>query len=176
MIVEEVNNENPYEHWKYIECGGKVAVDFGCGRWEHVEHRESSWPTTPEYLLEKGASIVYAFDIDGNEIEWYKNNVSTSKPEIIPIQKDLSNLEVFREIYAEYKPKAVKCDIEHNESFILELTDEEFSSVEHYAIETHSNALQDLFLQRFQKLGYDVTAIIELVHANPMKVIFATKK
>lgn len=176
MIVEEVNNENPYEHWKYIECGDKVAVDFGCGRWEHVERRESYWLTTPEYLLEKGASIVYAFDIDQNEIEWYKNNICPTKPQIVPIQKDLSNLEVFKEIYSEYKPKIVKCDIEHNEEFILQLSDEEFSSVEHYAIETHSHDLQNLFLQRFENLGYEINAIIHLVHANPMKVIFATKK
>ena len=176
MITEEVNNENPHEHWKYIECNGKVAVDFGCGRWEHVERRDQSWPTTPEYLLEKGASTVYAFDIDLNEIDWYKNNFSETKPQIVPIQKDLSTLEVFKEIYSAYKPKIVKCDIEHNERFLLELTDEEFSSVDTYAIETHSDQLQAAFLQKFEKLGYEITNIIHLIHANPMKVIFATKR
>lgn len=176
MITEEVNNENPHEHWRYIECTDKITLDFGCGRWEHVEHRDQTWPTTPEYLLEKGASKVYAFDIDEKEIEWYQNNICESKPQIIPIKKDLSNLEVFKEIYSEYQPKAIKCDIEHNEQFLLQLSDEEFSSVEHYAVETHSDELQRLFIEKFENLGYEITAVIHLIHANPMKVIFANKK
>lgn len=176
MIVEQVDSENPHLHWKYIECTGKVAVDLGCGRWEQVEYRDPSWPTTPEYLLQLGASKVYAFDIDETEINWYREKISTEHPEIIPICLDISSVEVVREIYTKYKPNVIKCDIESNEQFILELTDKEFSIPSFYALETHSDELYDAFVQRFNSLNYEIISTIELVHAHPMKVIFATKK
>lgn len=176
MLVENVDNENPHEHWKHISCDGKVSVDFGCGRWEHVEHRDQSWPTTPEFLLERGASKVYAFDVDQNEINWYNSNVTPLKPQIIPLLKDLSSTENIREIYRELQPQVVKCDIEGHELRLLELNDEEFCTPDHYAIETHSDGLYGAFVERFQKLDYEITAVIHLTHANPMKVIFATKQ
>jgi hypothetical protein len=176
MIVEQVDSEQPSLHWKYIECNGKVAVDFGCGRWEHIEFRDPSWPTTPEYLAQLGASKVYAFDIDQNEINWYIENVTPTYPQITPICSDINSVDVVRGIYNQYKPDVIKCDIEHNERFILELSDEEFSIPSFYALETHTDNLYQAFFDRFNDLNYEVISTIDLVHAPPMKVIFAKKK
>lgn len=175
IVPDRVDNENPYLHWKYIECSNEIVADLGCGRWESVEYRDLSWPTTPEYLLSLGASKVYAFDVDKNEIQWYKNNISTKSPQIEAITLSIDSLDKIRHIYSIYKPTVIKCDIEFNEHLILGLTDIEFCSIKFYAIETHSNDLYDSFLNRFKEFNYEITGLIDLVHAPPMKVIFAKK-
>lgn len=68
-----VNNENPIEHWQYINVKDRVVLDLGCGRWEKIEHRNQDWPTTPEYFLMNSAKEVIAVDADSGEIEWFTN-------------------------------------------------------------------------------------------------------
>ncbi len=174
MIIKQINSENPNEHWEFIECKGKVAVDLGCGRWEHVEYRDPSWPTTPEWLLIKEASEVHAYDIDASEVEWYNTTLSPTK-KLIAYQKAIMTVEDLREILQAHKPKVIKCDIEGYESTFLELTDEEFLTIEYYALETHSDELYSKFINRFTSLGYDIVATVELTHAPPMKALFAKK-
>jgi hypothetical protein len=174
MEVRTYSTENPKEHWEFINCEGKVAIDLGCGRWEKVEKRDSDWPTTPEWLIQKGASQVFAFDIDPEEVEWYNTNID-QKNKITTIQKGIYSVEDAREIWNTYKPKVVKCDIESYESNILELTDEEFSSVDLWAIETHSDYLEHAYKMRFEKCGYELFGYIYLTHAPHVKVLFAKK-
>lgn len=174
-IVKNVDNENPEQHWEFINCENKVAVDLGCGRWEKVEFRDQSWPTTPEYLILRGASHVYAFDIDPEEISWYSQNISP-KFNVTATLKRISSVEDIKEIYQTYKPKIVKCDIEGAEESLLHLSNEEFCSVDLYAIETHSDFLFDRFMSKFAEQEYQILGVINLVHAPPMKAIFAKKK
>jgi hypothetical protein len=173
MIRKETSSENPNEHWEFIECTNKVAIDLGCGRWEHVEYRDPSWPTTPEWLLLKGASEVHAYDIDQAEVDWY-NNVLAKKG-ITAYQKGISTVDDLRAIIEAHKPTVVKCDIEGYESTFLQLTDEEFLSIDFYALETHSDELYNQFVNRFNELNYQIIACIDLVHARPMKALFAKK-
>jgi hypothetical protein len=175
MIVEDCNSEKPSLHWKYIQCKDQVAMDLGCGRWEQVEFRDPSWPTTPEYLIELGASKVIAVDIDPSEIEWYKANVST-KSNVVALHRNINSVDAVRELLNEYKPTVIKCDIEGQENCFLQLSDEEFCSVKMYALETHADYLHNLFLEKFNNLNYEVIATINLVHALPMKALFAVKK
>lgn len=174
MITKQTNSENPSEHWGFIECEGKVALDLGCGRWEHVEYRDPSWPTTPEWLLIQGASEVHAYDIDLNEVNWYNTTLSPTK-NITAYHKGIEKVDDLREILQLHNPKVVKCDIEGYESTFLELTDEEFSSIDQYALETHSDDLYNRFTERFKSLGYEIIATVELTHAPPMKALFAKK-
>ena len=173
-ILKEVSSENPNLHWEFIECKDVVAVDLGCGRWGKVEYRDPSWPTTPEYLIQKGASHVYAFDIDPVEIDWYTANIST-KMNVTAYCKAINTVDDVREILTTLKPKSIKIDIEGYEQAFLQLTDEEFCSIDFYAVETHSDALSEQFSQKFEKLNYEVVAIIDLIHARPMKAFFAKK-
>jgi predicted RNA methylase len=175
MITTQTNSENPSLHWGFINCKDKVAIDLGCGRWEHVEYRDPSWPTTPEWLIQLGASKVYAFDIDENEIHWYNTNIAPKMP-VEAFCAGITTVDDIRNILNTYNPKVVKCDIEHYERVFLDLTDEEFLSIDFYALETHSDALYDAFIERFNNLGYEVVACVELVHAPPMKALFAEKK
>jgi hypothetical protein len=171
-FTKKVNTEDPKEHWEFIECQDQVAVDLGCGRWEHVEYRDPSWPTTPEWLLIKGASEVHAYDIMPSEVEWY-NTVLAPTKNITAYTKNINCIESIREILTAHKPTVVKSDIEHAERFFLDLTDEEFSSIKFFAIETHSDKLYNSFVDRFNKLNYAIVATIILTHAPPMRAIFA---
>jgi SAM-dependent methyltransferase len=175
MLIEKIDSENPELHWKYIECNNKIVLDLGCGRWEHIEYRDQSWPTTPQYLADLGASKVYCIDIDHKEIDWYKENLCNKYSNIEPICMDIDSIEKIKQIYNNFSPNVIKCDIEHNEKFLLELSDKEFSSVDFYAIETHSDELYNAFLQRFDNLNYKIVGLLDLIHASPMKVIFAKK-
>ena len=174
MEVRTYSTEHPKEHWEFIECDGKVAIDLGCGRWEKMEERESSWPTTPEWLVQKGASHVYAFDIDPEEVAWYNENIDGNLP-ITTMEKGIYTVEDAREIWNTYKPKIVKCDIESYESSILELTDEEFSTVDLWAVETHSDPLEEGFKEKFERCGYELFGYIHLTHASYVRVLFARK-
>lgn len=174
MIIKDVNVENPFLHWEYIECNNKIVIDLGCGRWEHVEYRDQTWLTTPEYLIHKGATKVFAFDIDQKEINWFNENLSSKHP-IFPICKAISSTGDVREILNNYNPSVVKCDIETHEVGFLNLTDAEFRRIDFYALETHGDDIHAAFLSKFKTLNYDIVAVINLVHANPMKAIFAKK-
>jgi len=174
MIEKDCSTENPREHWEFIECKNKVALDLGCGRWESVEYRDPDWYTTPDWLVSKGASHVYAYDIDSKEIEWYNNNVTPYSP-VTAIHRKIDTVDTLREILNTHNPKVVKCDIEGAEVTFLELTDEEFSRIEFYALETHSNELYDSFMNKFKTLQYEIIAVLDLTHAKPMKAIFAKK-
>jgi len=170
----EVNTEEPSKHWGYVSCKDEVVVDLGCGRWEHVEYRDPTWPTTPEYFVQLGAKMVYAFDVDPNEIEWFNQNICNKHPVYAETKHIHSVLDV-RTILRTCNPSVVKCDIEKHESAFLSLEDFEFRSVRVYAIETHSDELFDRFIQKFITLNYKISAVIDLIHARPMKVIFAER-
>lgn len=174
METRVYGTEHPKEHWEFIDCEGKVAIDLGCGRWEKVEKRDPDWPTTPEWLVQRGALHVYAFDIDPEEVAWYNANVDPTQ-QVTTQLKGIYTVEDAREIWNTYKPKVVKCDIEGYESAILDLTDEEFSTVDLWALETHSNELEDRFKARFRQCGYELFGYIYLTHATHVRVLFAKK-
>jgi|LakMenEpi03Aug12_release.lakeMendotaPanAssembly.Ray.scaffolds.fasta_scaffold364751_2 hypothetical protein len=174
MILKETDSENPNLHWEFVKCKDRVCLDLGCGRWESVEYRDPNWPTTPEWLIQNGAKKVYAFDLDENEINWYNENICKDS-NISAFTLNVSSVNDIRNIINEYKPEMIKCDIEGFEYVLLELTDEEFSSIRHYALETHSDDLYKKFVEKFTNLGYDIIASIDLIHARPMKALFAEK-
>lgn len=173
MIIKQTGSEHPNEHWEFIECENKIAIDLGCGRWEQHEYRDPSWPTTPEWLLLKGAAEVHAYDIDPAEVDWYNNTLA--KKGITAYHKAIMTVEDLRAILEAHKPSVVKCDIEGYESTFLQLTDEEFSSIDFYALETHSDELYNNFISKFTLLNYTVIACVDLIHARPMKALFAKK-
>lgn len=174
IIDISISTENPFEHWQFIECSEDVVIDLGCGRWEKIELRDPSWPTTPEFLVSKGAKNVYAIDNDPDEISWFNQHLNDST-QITPICMNISTTDDLINIYKEYRPKVVKSDIEGFEKLFLSLPDEYFNSVNFYAVETHSKELYNKFIEQFERLNYSIVATINLLHASPMKVIFARK-
>jgi SAM-dependent methyltransferase len=170
-----VNNENPIEHWQYINVKDRVVLDLGCGRWEKVEIRDKNWLTTPEYFLANAAKKVVAIDADPEEIEWFTNKFNNDNLKFI--LKSINSTQDIIELYNIYKPDCVKCDIETNEKFLLGLTKEQFCSVKEYYIETHGNNLYFTIIDLLNKYNYSIYHQIDLTHTRGYcKVIFAKKK
>jgi|688.fasta_scaffold481453_1 hypothetical protein len=170
-----VNNENPVEHWQYVNVKNKVVLDLGCGRWEKVETKDASWLTTPEYFLTLNATKVIAIDADPEEIIWFKNRFENNSNLEFILQPINSTNDIIN-LYNTYKPNCVKCDIETNEKFLLELTEDQFCSIDEYYIETHGLDLYLKILSVLGKYGYIVNNQIDLTHTKGYcKVIFAKK-
>lgn len=175
MITKEWNTEKPEIHWEFIECNNEIVADLGCGRWEHVEFRDKSWLTTPEFLISRGAKKVYAFDIDEQEINWYKTNVA-NKMQVEPINLNISSVNDIKEIYKKYNPTVIKSDIETYEKHFLELNDDEFRSIKFYAVETHTIELLNQFIDKFIKLNYEIIAELNYSVNRNINVLFAKRK
>lgn len=174
--MKKVNNENPNEHWEFINVNKKIVLDLGCGRWEHVEYRDPNWPTTPEYWTQKGANRVIGIDADQNEIDWF---LKMYKDEIVYTFNcmAINSSNDFYYLINQYKPNVIKCDIEGGEIHLINLDNETFKLVDEYYIETHG---QELYLNCVSKLSecdYEIYEEIDLVHTNGhCKVLFAKKK
>lgn len=173
--MKSINTEKPDDHWRYIDVKDKVVLDIGCGRWEKVEYRDQSWPTTPEYFVLKGASKVYGIDIDNEEINWYKHMFKDDdryKFTTLPIQSN----ETLEKLIVSINPNCIKCDIEGEERHLLNTSKEIFCLVDEYYIETHSDSLFDQLQNLLINYNYKIREIISLEHTNnTCKVIFATK-
>lgn len=170
-----VNNENPVDHWQYINVKDKIVLDLGCGRWEKVESRDSNWLTTPEFFLVNNAKKVIAVDADPEEISWFTNRLQNNS-NIEFILKAINSTQDILDIYTKYRPNCVKCDIETNEKFLLQLTQEQFCTVDEYYIETHGTNLYLQVLDTLNEYGYSITNQIDLTHTKGYcKVIFANK-
>lgn len=175
-IFTSVNNENPTDHWKYINVKNKIVLDLGCGRWEKIESRDQSWLTTPEYFLTNNAKEVVAIDADPDEIRWFQNKFKNN-PKLKFLLLPINSTADINKLYNLYKPDCVKCDIETNEKFLVGLTEEQFCSVKEYYIETHGNHLYSIIYNLLIKYNYSIRHLIDLTHTKGYcKVIFATKK
>lgn len=171
-----LNNENSAEHWKYIDVKDKTVLDLGCGRWNKVEKVEDTWLTTPEHFVKHGAKKVIGVDIDSEEITWFSNKFGHNASYTFLCQSINSAQDVI-DLYTTYKPDCVKCDIETNEKYLLQLTKEQFCSVNHYYIETHGRELYLQFLNVLSQYNYYINEQIDLTHTNGYcKVLFAIKQ
>jgi len=166
----KINTENPFYHWEFFDCRNKRVLDLGCGKWEHIEYRDKSWPTTPEFFLMKGASDVIGIDIDQQEVNWYNQ---LNNPQILSECFNISSIEILSSIIKKYQPTAIKCDIEGNEQYLFNLESELFKSIDTFAIETHSDILYEQAMSKLINEKYYITDIIYLDHAPSCKVIFA---
>lgn len=174
--MKNVNTENPYKHWEFVNVENRIVVDLGCGRWEKVEYRDPSWPTTPEFFKIKGASYVFGCDSDPEEISWFKSNFNSDSTYAF-YQLYVNSPTIFKEIIEKIKPNCIKCDIEGGEIHLINLEDEIFKMVDEYYIETHNQELYFNCLNKLKQCEYDIVEEIDLTHTyGACKVIFGKKK
>ena len=171
----QINNENPNEHWQFVSVNNRIVLDLGCGRWEHVEHRDPNWPTTPEFFKQRGATHVVAVDCDPNEINWFNSEFSTETNYEF-VLGCINSANDFSLLISKYNPNCIKIDIEGAESNLIDLSDDIFSKADEYYIETHDQHLYDSFLNKLISCGYQINNTIDLIHTHgSCKVIFAKK-
>ena len=145
-----VHSENPLEHWSDLkEVENKVVLDLGCG-WLFQPHE-----STPEYLLNRGASKVIGVDVACSEIEQLKEKY----PDHIFICKAITGVESLLELLSEYQPAVIKMDIEGHEAHIQHITSEQFSCVEEVAIEYHNHECKRILTEKLEEFGFEIFAI-----------------
>jgi hypothetical protein len=171
----QVNNENPNEHWQFVDVKDRVVVDLGCGRWEHIEYRDPEWPTTPEYWIQQGASSVIGIDADLNEIRWFEDQLPESEFKFSC--NYINSIESMQHVIETYSPNCIKCDIEGGEVFLFNLPDEIFCLVDEYYIETHGDEMYNMCLNKLESCNYEIREQIDLIHTSGFcKVIFGKKQ
>jgi len=144
-----VHSENPLEHWSDIEVvDKKVVLDLGCG-WV-----ERDYPSTPKYFISRGASKVIGVDPTEFEIEKLKQLY----PSHTFVCKSISCSNDICELVKEYQPSLIKIDIEGAEIFLKDAPTDVFDSVEEFAIEYHNAECKKIVQNKFQDLGFEITA------------------
>lgn len=156
--------ESPDEHWGYLDVDGKVVLDLGCGNFGGEVTQ-----STPEFFIERGASKVIGVDV------WIDSLNHIEHPDIALIGMSIDNADEIANLIRRFTPDVIKCDIEGGERHLLDLPDNVLQTVKAYAIETHDDDLYDRAWQVLRGNGYKIRTTVDLLHAQPCKVVHATK-
>lgn len=166
-----IDSENSSTHWKYFNSLNQNVLDLGCGRWDVRIFEEMS----PIYFKNKGAKLVVGIDSSEYEIDYYNTECSNDTGYIFR-QQWINSTDVVRNLIKEYNITAIKCDIEGDEKFLLELTKEDLAGVKEIGIEYHSGELRDKFVIKFLNWNFTLKEHMKFIN-NPdqMGVLFGFK-
>ena len=150
MLSKKIMSENPLEHWSDItDVQGKVVLDFGCG-WLF-----QPFQCTPEYFIERGASLVVGVDVACSEIE----KLLERYPTHLFFCHSLATIGDLTYYIDLVKPQVIKMDIEGVESVLKDITAEQMASVEEVAIEYHNPECKKIVTNKLTELGFTIFAI-----------------
>ena len=170
-VITKIDVEEPHIHWEHINVQNKRVLDLGCGDFGRA--MDLPYPTTAEYFIQEGASYVLGIDGNSGDIGQLLKNTG-DKLEVRYLMINSPN-QIF-ELITNNQIQIVKSDIEGAEEHLLTMDDADFSLVEEYYIETHSDVLETGFLEKFARCGYNVYHKIILIHTHDRcKVLFARK-
>ena len=119
--MKNIPNEDPQNHWSFLEVKDKLVLDMGCSFYE--AYFNPGMLSSAEWFVKEGATKVIGFDSEPAEVKKYhivyKNN---PKYEIFKMFLD-GDVQI-RELL-KYKPQVIKCDIEGAEINFKSITNEE---------------------------------------------------
>lgn len=171
MKSKVVHSENPIEHWSDIQfVEGKIVMDLGCG-WLFQDHE-----STPEYFINRGASVLIGVDAAGGEIV----ELQQKYPNHIFVCKTITAKEDLIELFDKYQPQVLKMDIEGYESLIDQMDKHHFKSIEEIAIEYHNTTCKTILDNKLIEFGYEITSVNQFgwfqKDTNIMGIMHAIKK
>ena len=158
-----VESEAPHEHWGFMEVMGKTVLDLGCAYFGAEAEK------TPLFFLEAGAAYVIGVDMSLDGVR------DIDDPNIALIELTIESPEEIATIYERFEPQVVKCDIEGGEIHLAYLPDGIFKIPEQYAIETHSDEMEEIVTNKLRSCGYKIKTVADLVHTGVCKVIHAVR-
>lgn len=164
-------SEDPKLHWKYYDVKGKRVLDLGCGRAD----ASSIEQTTPYYFNSQEAAFVVAVDSWEEDIEYFKKNLH-NKDKFEFIYDRIHSADQIRDYIKRYKINSVKCDIEHMEKVLLEMTKEDFEGVDNIALEVHTHQLKDALIPKLKEFGFYVNVEAPHTACVFIQVLFCTRK
>lgn len=158
-----IESEDPLVHWGFVEVMDKVVLDLGCG------YFGAETTNTPQFFLENGASYVVGVDMSLSGLE------SVNDPNIALIEMSIDSALEVSKLYERFQPQVVKCDVEGAEVYLAELHEAVFKWPEQYAIEVHSDDLDELLTRKLRGCGYKIKTVADIVHAPGCKVLHAVR-
>lgn len=169
MIHHKIESENPNHHWSYLKVENEKVLDLGCGK----HFIDPGWLTTPEYFLSKGANFVIGIDSEGNDINWFNENIKNG----YFITDTIDSIEKLDKYINENQITSLKMDIEGAEIHFIN-SNEQYSSLKHIAVETHSRALFHDMLIKLIKLNFEIEVICTFYPRvyDICNLIFASRK
>jgi len=175
-IEYNIESEDSCDHWKYLQPKGKNVLDLGCGRWCD---RNGSWDNliyeefSPIYIGLNGAKKVIGVDASIHEIDFF--NERTSDKELYTFIHDtIDTPEQIKCLIAQYNINFIKCDIEGAEINFFPFTKDDFSHIDMFAVEYHTDAIRDVFYEKLPQWGFSITAHGKM-WVDGMGVIYAKK-
>ncbi len=145
MTTGYIKHEKASDHYRAIECRDEIVLDLGCGRWGIKEIDE----TSPGFFLKQGATRIIGVDKSSADVAFYKENLSG-----IWIQEKLEEPYQIRSLLAAHSPTLLKVDIEGDEILLLQLDEDDLTSVRKMAIEYHSEELEEGVFSWAEGLGF----------------------
>jgi SAM-dependent methyltransferase len=170
----DIRSEEPHIHWEYVSVENKIVLDLGCGDFGNLS--VLSYPSTLEYFLQLGCKYVIGVDLSEYDVNKLKSIEYAHGDSFKLLCEEITSPDRISELIQHYKVDVVKSDIEGGEVHLFNVPDKIFSTVEEYYIETHGSNLYDMAIEKLNRCGYVIYEKINLVHAQPSKVIFARKK
>jgi len=154
-----IRNEEPIEHWGYLDIKDKVILDLGCGKFQ-------ASISTAEWFIQNGASKVIGVDLEPTFI---------SHPQLVYHSMEINSPNNLIGLISEYNPDIIKADIEGAEEHFEPL--ENILNVKQFVIEYHSSALKQLILRKLNEWGFNDIEEIQLLscNINEQGVIYARK-
>ena len=161
--MKNIPNEDPKNHWSFLEVKDKLVLDMGCSFYE--AYFNPGMLSSAEWFVKEGATKVIGFDSDPAEVKKYhivyKNN---PKYEIFKMYLD-SDLQI-RELL-KYKPQVIKCDVEGAEINFNSITKEEMECVEQIAFEYHDVPTRVMCETKLKEWGFDYVEQFSLLDRHP---------
>lgn len=164
MIAGIINSERPEEHWKYLNCKGKIILDLGCGFWTHEERQSRNG--TAKYFISQEPQKYIGVDSNGSDIK----DLSLEFPQAVFIEKPIRQTEDILGLIFKYAPQTIKCDIEGMEIALFGL--KEKYSIREIAIETHGSLDFNCF-KWITKVGLNPYRIDDASFCPEIKIIYA---
>lgn len=161
-IMPEWGGENYEGLYGDADYKDKDVLDIG-----------ADWGSTAYWLLGRGAKYILAVEIDPQLYRALVHNLEQDNliGRIDP-QLGVSDSGSLEEILAGHNFDIAKIDCEGCEELLIDVSDEVFSRVKEYVIETHSDDIYDQIARKLAKNSYEIIR----EQGSGVKVIHACKK
>ena len=174
MKNHEMPSENSEHHWTHFNVKDLTVLDLGCGIFNLPVSFEQS---SPIWIGNQGAKKVIGIDGNPSEIDFFNSNNPDPKKYVFA-HKMITSPDDIRNLIAEYKPTAIKCDIEENEVHFYDITKEDMVDVVELAIEYHTYDILEKITEKIKEWDFNIHTEGKFTYCEAPQagVLFCTKK
>jgi len=169
MIKGEITSESPQIHWELLNVKGGRVLDLGCGFWTEGERQEGNG--TAKYFLSQKPEFYMGIDTNQGDIESLAKQYQEGKF----LCERIESSERIQALIKENLITHIKCDIEGEESRMLQITD--VGTLREIAIELHySDLWLKEFVAWFESIGFEYYRYDSVSFCSEISVIYGRLK